>query len=306
MPLLRQFFNLMPSRRAWAAQDKLPTEFLIDQYFNVPGVGLVVAGTLLSGAVHVNHELLMGPNNQGKFNKVTIKSIHHMRSPVPALLPGQTGAFVVRSRTKEHVRQFGIRKGMVLLDAAASPAATRVFSCDVLVLHSQTTMRVNYQPILYARNVRQCVRICAMDKEVLRTGTPPPLPRRSLNCNRAESLCLLPSQACARASRSSSCTAPSFCSRGRRCSSPRARPRRSAPSSSSSAPPPRRSRRRRARRRTDTAARGRAPEQAKSGRAGRRMRADNEEPRLTPSCGVRSLVCRMCALSRPSAYPHAT
>ena len=171
MPLLRQFFNLMPSRRAWAAQDKLPTEFLIDQYFNVPGVGLVVAGTLLSGAVHVNHELLMGPNNQGKFNKVTIKSIHHMRSPVPALLPGQTGAFVVRSRTKEHVRQFGIRKGMVLLDAAASPAATRVFSCDVLVLHSQTTMRVNYQPILYARNVRQCVRICAMDKEVLRTGT---------------------------------------------------------------------------------------------------------------------------------------
>ena len=177
MPLLRQFFNLMPSRRAWAAQDKLPTEFLIDQYFNVPGVGLVVAGTLLSGAVHVNHELLMGPNNQGKFNKVTIKSIHHMRSPVPALLPGQTGAFVVRSRTKEHVRQFGIRKGMVLLDAAASPAATRVFSCDVLVLHSQTTMRVNYQPILYARNVRQCVRICAMDKEVLRTGTPPPLPR---------------------------------------------------------------------------------------------------------------------------------
>ena len=110
MPLLRQFFNLMPSRRAWAAQDKLPTEFLIDQYFNVPGVGLVVAGTLLSGAVHVNHELLMGPNNQGKFNKVTIKSIHHMRSPVPALLPGQTGAFVVRSRTKEHVRQLGIGK----------------------------------------------------------------------------------------------------------------------------------------------------------------------------------------------------
>ena len=87
VPLLRQFFNLMPSRRAWAAQDKLPTEFLIDQYFNVPGVGLVVAGTLLSGAVHVNHELLMGPNNQGKFNKVTIKSIHHMRSRASTTCP---------------------------------------------------------------------------------------------------------------------------------------------------------------------------------------------------------------------------
>jgi len=170
VPLLRQFFNLLPSRRSWASQDKLPAEFLIDQFFNVAGVGLVVAGTLLSGVVALNHSLLMGPNNQGKFNQVTVKSIHHMRTAVPALLPGQTGAFVVRSRTKEHVRQFGIRKGMVLLDASLEPTATRTFCCDVLVLHSQTTMRVNYQPILYARNVRQCVRIVEMDKEVLRTG----------------------------------------------------------------------------------------------------------------------------------------
>ena len=170
VPLLRQFFNLMPSRRAWSAHGDAAIEFLIDQHFNVPGVGLVVAGTLLGGVVGLNHSLLMGPSTTGKFISVTVKSIHHMRSPVPALLPGQTGAFVVRSRTKEHVRQFGVRKGMVLLDAGTSPSATRIFACDVLVLHSQTTMRVNYQPILYARNVRQCVRILSMDKEVLRTG----------------------------------------------------------------------------------------------------------------------------------------
>ena len=107
LPLLRSFFNLMPSRRSWAGQDQLPAEFLVDQFFNVPGVGLVVAGTLLAGLVTLNHALLMGPNNQGKFNAVTVKSIHHMRVSVPALLPGQTGAFVVRSRTKEHVRSFG-------------------------------------------------------------------------------------------------------------------------------------------------------------------------------------------------------
>ena len=59
---------------------------------------------------------------------------------------------------------------MVLVEATQAPVATRSFSCDVLVLHSQTTMRVNYQPILYARNVRQCCRIVEMDKEVLRTG----------------------------------------------------------------------------------------------------------------------------------------
>ena len=51
-------------------------------------------------------------------------------------------------------------------DSAASRKAIAEKAWDA----SQTTMRVNYQPILYARNVRQCVRICAMDKEVLRTG----------------------------------------------------------------------------------------------------------------------------------------
>jgi len=170
VPLLRRFFNLMPSRRSWAAQDKMPAEFLIDQFFNVPGSGLVLAGTLLSGLISLNHSLLMGPNSHGKFNPVTVKSIHHMLTAVTALLPGQSGAFVVRSLSKDHVRQFGVRKGMVLLQPSINPQATKSFLCDVVVLHSQTTMRVNYQPILYARNVRQCVRIAAMDKEVLRTG----------------------------------------------------------------------------------------------------------------------------------------
>lgn len=170
VPLLRQFFNLMPGRRAWANETDHPPEFLIDQFFNVPGVGLVVAGTLLKGVVSVGSELALGPNSHGRFNAVTVKSIHHMRNGVPTLLPGQTGAFVVRSRTKEHLKSFGVRKGMVLVDPSTSPTATRSFSCDVLVLHSQTTMKVNYQPILYARNVRQCVRIAEMDKDVLRTG----------------------------------------------------------------------------------------------------------------------------------------
>ena len=37
VPLLRQFFNLMPSRKVWAESDHLPAEFLIDQFFNVAG-----------------------------------------------------------------------------------------------------------------------------------------------------------------------------------------------------------------------------------------------------------------------------
>lgn len=64
----------------------------------------------------------------------------------------------------------GLRKGMVLIGEGAEPRATWRFTCDVLVLHSSTTMRCNYQPVLHIRNVRQSARIVRMDREVLRTG----------------------------------------------------------------------------------------------------------------------------------------
>ena len=86
LPLLRLFFNLMPARRKWAQLDTLPPEFLIDQYFNVPGVGLVVAGTLIRGVVQLNHQLLMGPNNQGKHGR-TAKTGWPKQSARPPTAP---------------------------------------------------------------------------------------------------------------------------------------------------------------------------------------------------------------------------
>lgn len=193
----------------------------------MPGIGTVVAGTLVSGQVHTGQMLQLGPDSSGAFKPVVIKSIHHMRMPAHTLLTGQSGAFLMRAlkrkvrtgqpasrarartartarcprprgraaraltaarhagpracafcaprvravRAQEHVRSMGLRKGMVLLDASTQPRASWRFRCDVLVLHSSTTMRCNYQPVLHVRNVRQSARITQMDRDVLRTGT---------------------------------------------------------------------------------------------------------------------------------------
>mmetsp|Transcript_3599 Transcript_3599/g.9339 ORF Transcript_3599/g.9339 Transcript_3599/m.9339 type:complete len:669 (-) Transcript_3599:162-2168(-) len=172
MGLVHAFMNLLPSRKLWSAQGDDAVEFLIDQFFNVPGIGTVVAGTLVSGRVNTGQMLQLGPDSTGAFKPVVIKSIHHMRLPASTLLTGQSGAFLMRAlKRKEHVRSMGLRKGMVLLDATTHPRAAWRFRCDVLVLHSSTTMRCNYQPVLHVRNVRQSARITQMDREVLRTGT---------------------------------------------------------------------------------------------------------------------------------------
>lgn len=65
----------------------------------------------------------------------------------------------------------GLRKGMVLLDSTTRPTSTWRFRCDVVVLHSQTTMRCRYTPVIHSRNVRQSARITSMDSDFLRSGS---------------------------------------------------------------------------------------------------------------------------------------
>ncbi len=59
---------------------------------------------------------------------------------------------------------------MVLVDASLAPVASREFEAEVLILHHPTTIKVNYEPVIHARTVRQTARIVSMTTELLRTG----------------------------------------------------------------------------------------------------------------------------------------
>jgi len=179
LPALRMFLNLLPSKREWATMRKEKLEFYIDDVFQVPGVGIVVAGTVVKGHIALvkgqGPTLLLGPDSAGNFRKVQVKGIHTKSVPVAAVHAGQSASFAVKAvgagKGDRLLKRHMIRKGMVLVDPSVEPRATRCFAAEVIVLHHPTTIKRGYQPVVHARTVRQVASIEDMNTELLRTGT---------------------------------------------------------------------------------------------------------------------------------------
>ncbi|TDH74190.1 hypothetical protein CCR75_003041 [Bremia lactucae] len=150
-------------------------EMPIDETYQVPGVGFIMAGTLLTGSFKVNDALQIGPDYNGHFHRITVRSMEAMYMPLKELVPGQTAALAVRSVNKKFVlNRSTFRKGMILLspEIKTDDYVSRVFEARVVILHHQTTVTVGYQPMLNCRTIRQTAEIISIESthDVIRTG----------------------------------------------------------------------------------------------------------------------------------------
>eukprot|EP00127_Corallochytrium_limacisporum_P002944 Clim_evm33s143 gene=Clim_evmTU33s143 len=162
--LLKVFLNLLKSRGTWVSDGT--SEFLIDDTYMVPGVGTVVSGTMMRGTLRPNETVLFGPDALGKYESVTLKSIHRKRLPVNYVEAGHTASIALKK-----VKKAQLRKGMVLVGKTLEmPAAVREFQVELLILHHPTTISCKYQAMVHCGSVRQTATLIKMDKEHLRTG----------------------------------------------------------------------------------------------------------------------------------------
>jgi GTPase len=163
------------------------TEFHLDETWLVPGVGLCVSGTLMRGTLYEQQVLKLGPNSDGSFTNVIIRSIQYKRMPVTKCSAGMSCAVSIRatgpSAKKEAVKRVNIRRGMVLLDPKIDIVGKWEFDAEVLILHHPTTIKCGYQPVVHIGAIRQTASIIKItpikeetttqDKEInssLRTG----------------------------------------------------------------------------------------------------------------------------------------
>jgi GTPase len=172
LDLVRAFLNHLPSRRSFAPLAGNEALVHLDDAFAVPGIGTVVAGLVVSGTIETKDELLLGPNGNGEFVPVAVKSSMNKRVPVDRVACGSSGSWALKARkTGTHVHKDDVRKGMILCAASLNPRACWQFQAEVVILSHPTTLKVGYAPILHCLTVRQCARIVKMEgKDVLRMG----------------------------------------------------------------------------------------------------------------------------------------
>ena len=94
-----------------------------------------------------------------------MRSIERKRVRVAGAEAGQSIALALK-----RVRRNQVRKGMVLLDAEATPKAVNRFTASVLILYHNSTIAKGYQAMAHIGSIRQTVKIVDIDKPFVRTG----------------------------------------------------------------------------------------------------------------------------------------
>mmetsp|Transcript_2142 Transcript_2142/g.2953 ORF Transcript_2142/g.2953 Transcript_2142/m.2953 type:complete len:645 (-) Transcript_2142:97-2031(-) len=170
--LLQKLLFALPKRRRHEKKSNRAFEFLVEDIFNVPGVGGVVSGFVNAGelTVGVNSYVYVGPTDDGTFMRTVAKSAHIARINTSHVTSGQS-ACLAFSLNKELRKK--LRRGMVVLKD--SPTSTKLFDAEICVLKGEgTTIRRSYQAYVHILNVRQSA--FARDIEIVNhnaLGLPP-------------------------------------------------------------------------------------------------------------------------------------
>ena len=124
-----------------------------------------MAAVVYSGCLENNHNVQLGPFDDGSFTEVRVKSIHYKRVAASQVVSGQSATFALHGIRREQVR-----KGMVILDVEHRLGASYEFEAEIYVLYHSTTIRPGYSPVVHCRSIRQSARMFNFKTELLRTG----------------------------------------------------------------------------------------------------------------------------------------
>ena len=159
--LLKQFvYELSPSGLWKKFHDKKESVMYIDSTYNVPGIGVVLSGTIRKGCIKKGDILFLGPfsTNDERFKRIVVKSIHNnVRQIVGELKSGTSGCIAVRG-IKKVIKRGKIKNGFIV--SSKEQPVTNFVIADLYILKTnRTSISVGFEGVFYCRNVRCIARI---------------------------------------------------------------------------------------------------------------------------------------------------
>ncbi len=168
---LHRILYQLPPRNIWSKKENQGSVFYIDSTFQVPGIGLILSGTLKGEKIKLKDKLFVGPFN-GKFKEITIRSIHNsIREHISEVNDKEAATLAVKStNSKEPLERKMIKKGMVVINDVKKfqNNITRNFLARVTILQHSTTLGSGYSPLIHCGPIRQTAKLTLMNNNSLR------------------------------------------------------------------------------------------------------------------------------------------
>ena len=171
---LHKILSLIPNRKKWNKDEVKGKILYLDNTFQVPGIGLVLSGTVKGDNIKVKEKMYLGPSN-GIFYPVTIRSIHNsIRENVNEATDQGQYCFAIKFiNSKQSIERKQIKKGMVLIDNTEKwkKNIVKKFMARITILQHSTTIKTGYSPLIHCGPIRQTARLEFVDpNNLLRSG----------------------------------------------------------------------------------------------------------------------------------------
>jgi GTPase len=114
---------------------------------------------------------VIGPNTEGQFKPVQVKTIQFKRVEVDSVQCGNSCSLKLKSLDKTlELKHETFRKGMILLSQDNDIYSCMEFDIEALIVHHSSTIKIGYQSVVHCHVVRQTATIIWMNKEFMRAG----------------------------------------------------------------------------------------------------------------------------------------
>jgi small GTP-binding protein len=155
LDVLNLLLSSLPKRRRHQQKVGRAFEYLVEDIFNITGIGLVVSGFVNAGRATVGQKVHVGPFADGSFVETQIKSIQVARKDVKSIMAGNTACSAL-TLNKDQKRL--IRKGMVVLQEPPDEISSQ-FEAEILALKGKgvdgTTIKKNYETMVHVLHIKQ-------------------------------------------------------------------------------------------------------------------------------------------------------